>query len=318
MYKFPSIFVTACVTTLLLAVPLSAQRPDDAMLGAMFQGRQPPPGAVTLIGRAFMNQVQDGYAHIIALIVAADNADALKELGLTAEEINELKAAKVQMMAAVIMEAPKYYRLKNMSPEEQKSVQADLEKEVSRITEYLEKFAPPDKKDRVQKLVFQQLGGLENPLVNPAMLNVFHLTAEQKQKAQAVFDEMKEDRKNQMEELFKIREKIAALGPNITPQEREKLDAERRELEERGFATSKRLAERLRAILTPEQREAEKQLIASRPSFMSRLPRQMRESASSRSGYIPGIDPWRPGQPVPDSSERSDEIKQHKKFPVRE
>ncbi|MDR3182228.1 MAG: hypothetical protein LBT89_04775 [Planctomycetaceae bacterium] len=315
MYRFLLIFVT----TLLFAVPLSAQRPDAAMLGAMFQGKQPPPGAVTVLGRAFMNQVQDGYANTIALIVAADDANAQKELGLTAEEINKLKAAKVQMMAAVIMEAPKYSnRLKNMSPDEQKSVQADLEKEMSRITEHLERFAPPDKKDRIQKLVFQHLGGLENPLVNPAMLNTFNLTAEQKQKTQAVFDEMKEERKNQMEELFKIREKMTALGPNITPQEREKLDAERRALEERGFATSKRLAERLRAILTPEQRAAEKQLIASRPSFLPQLPRQMRETASSRSEYVPGADSWRPGQPVPDNKDRSDEIKRRKQFPVKE
>jgi hypothetical protein len=108
------------------------------------------------------------------------------------------------------------------------------------------------------------------------------------------------ERAAQMEAGFKLIEKAIALGgPNMSAEDREKLNNERRELEAQIFATGKKLAERLRKHLTAEQLEQEKQLIASRPAFLPRLPRQMRETQEANNEYRPGADSWRPGQEIP-------------------
>ena len=108
-----------------------------------------------------------------------------------------------------------------------------------------------------------------------------------------------------MESALKLAEKVIAVGgpQNLSQEEREELRKAGQELETQSFETAKKLADRLRQHLTPAQLELEKQLIASRPSFLPPLPRQMQRSEEniekSGDGYAPDARSWRPGQELP-------------------
>jgi len=260
----------------------------------MFQGQTPPPGAVSVLGRAFIGSFQNGFGNSLVMLIGAEDQNVRQELGLTDTEVNSIQLLKAQM----VLNAPKYAaRFKTMTEADYKGLQEDLERDMGRITEFFNSSLSAERKENVQKFVFQSLGGLDSPMVSLSSMETLNLSEDQKQKMKTIFDEMKGERVAPMEASFKLIEKAIALGSTMTPEDREQLDKERRELEAQIFATGKKLAERLRRHLTAEQLEREKQLIASRPAFLPGLPRQMRENTNTESGgYTPGTDSWRPGQ----------------------
>jgi len=140
-------------------------------------------------------------------------------------------------------------------------------------------------------------------------MEALNLSEEQKKKMQTVFDEMRNERAGHMEATLTMMEsaieRIAAVGgpQNLSQEEREEFDAMRRELEAKSVVTARKLANRLRQHLSPTQLELEKQLIATRPDFLGRLPRHMQREentdAKENDVYAPGINSWQPGQPLP-------------------
>ena len=276
------------------------------MMGTMFQGQPPPPGALTVMGRSFFGAMETGFGNSLALLISADNQDFRKELGLTDAEANSIQLLRAQM----VLHAPQYAnRFKSMTEADQQNVQQDLMRDMGRVTAALDKMLAPERKENVQKLVFQALGGLDSPLVNLSTMEPLNLSEDQKKKMQSVFDEMRDERVAHMETTLKMMEgameRTAAVGgpQNLSQEERDEFDRVRRELETQSFATARKLADRLRQHLTPAQLELEKQLVAARPSFLGRLPRQMQReenAAAEESGvYSPGIHSWQPGQPLP-------------------
>ncbi|GHT10217.1 hypothetical protein FACS1894170_01980 [Planctomycetales bacterium] len=279
-------------------------------IGDALLGKSPPPGAITVVGRSFASSVQNGLGTSMALIIGSDDPKVREELGLTDDEVNKLRLLKTQIM----LQAPKYAgKFKSLKPEDQAGLQSEIEKDFGRITEHLNGTFSPERKAKAQKLMFQTLGGLNNPMVNPDMLDALNVSADQKTKAKAIFDEMKPERLALLEEGLKLAEKAIALGgPNISDADREALRAEREALAVRAFALSKKLGDRLRGTLTPEQLGMEKNLIASRPSFLPGLPRQLRETEAEQ--YVPGANSWQPGQGVPIKTEE----RTLKPFPTKE
>jgi hypothetical protein len=300
-----------------MSVPVmgQGQRIGGPFGQAMFQGKLPPPGAATVVGRSFVYSVHNGFGDSLALLVAADEKKVRDELGLTDDEANQLRLLKGQ----ILFNTPKYAsRFKSMTEADQEGVQAELMRDMQRVAEQVNRIATPERKEKTQKLVFQILGGLDNPMVNPAMLDTLHLSPEQKKKADATFEEMKEERIAMLEESLQLAEKMITLGgPNMSPEDRAKMEEERKVLEAKIFAMGKKLGSRLREHLTLEQREQEKNLIASRPLFLPKLPRPMREASPEM--YVPGSDSWQPGRGAPkQNDEENQPNKQRKKFPTTE
>ena len=295
-----------CTFLLLALLNLSALGQMRGPMGNLFQGQPPPPGAVTVMGRAFFGAMETGFGNSLALLISADNQNFRQELDLTDAEANSIRMLRAQMM----LHAPQYAnRFKTMTADDQQSVQQDLARDMGRVTSALENMLAPERKAKVQKLVFQSLGGLDSPLTTMSSMETLNLSEDQKKKIQTVFDEMRDERAGHMEKMLKMMEsameRIAAVGgpQNLSQEEREEFDTMRRELETQSFATAKKLADRLRQHLTPTQLELEKQLIATRPEFLGRLPRQMRREANTATEesevYSPGINSWQPGQPLP-------------------
>ena len=286
----------------MLSLPAWGQmlRPRNLM-GDIFQGQTPPPGAVSVLGRSFFGAIENGFGNSLALLIGSDNQNIRQEIGLTDTEANSIQLLRVQML----MNAPKYAdRFKTMTEADQQNIQQDLDRDMGRITEALNNVLAPERKEKVQKLAFQTLGGLDSPIINLHSMEVLNLSEDQKKKMQSVFDEVREERVAQMESMLKMAEKVVAIGgpQNLSEEEREKLRKEGDELRDQSFATAKKLADRLRQHLTSEQLELEKQLIASRPAFLPRLPRQMRQEEATTgddNGYTPGANSWRPGQELP-------------------
>jgi len=291
------LFVTLIVA---LSLPASAQRGNP--MRDIFQGQPPPPGTVTMLGRTVFGAMENGFAGPLTLIIGADDQNVRQELGLTDTEVNSIRLLRAQML----MNAPQYAnRFRTMTDETRESVQADLRRDFGRITEFVNTSLPQERRDNVQRLVFQSLGGLDSPIINLHSMEVLELSDSQKGHLKTVFDEMQEERVAQMEKALAMAERVVAAGgpQNLSEEEREQLRKEAEEFESQIYETSKKLAERLRQHLTPAQLEREKQLIASRPGFLPPLPRQLRqenrESVTESDGYAPGDRSWRPGQGVP-------------------
>jgi hypothetical protein len=293
-------FILFTALTVILDFPASGQMRGP--MRDMFQGQPPPPGAVTVLGRSVFGAIDNGFGSSLALLIGSDDQTVRQELGLTDTEANSIRLLRAQML----LNAPKYAnRFKTMTDENRQEIQQDLSRDLGRITAALDNALAPERKAKAQKFVFQTLGGLDSPMINLSSMETLNLSDKQKEKMQSVFDEMRDERVAQMEKFLGMAEKVVTAGgpQNLTPAEREELDKTRRELESQSFATAKKLADRLRQHLTPAQLELEKQLIASRPSFLPKLPRQMStaENTPGKSGgvYTPGADSWRPGQDVP-------------------
>jgi hypothetical protein len=308
MKKFFVVFLLAL--TLGLPAQGQTQRPGGPIVNALFDEGVPPPGAVTVLGRSFVGSLQNGFGNSLVLLFGSDDNNIRQELGITDEEANSLRALKAQ----ILLNTPKYAaRFKSMSEADHKMIQEDLEQEMSMITASIDKALSPERKEKTQKFVFQTLGGLDSPIINLNAMETLKLSEDQKKKMQSVFDEMKEERQSQMEEGLKLVEKAIALGGPLMPAEdQKKLNEERKDLDARIYGTGKKLGERLRLHLTLEQLEQEKMLIASRPSFLPKLPQQMR--TAEKESYAPGSNSWRPGQDVPI---QKDEPK-YKQFPRTE
>ena len=299
---FCSILFVASVT--ILSSPASGQ--GRAAMGEIFQGQAPPPGAVTVLGRAFFEAGEAGFGNALTMLVGADDRNVRQELGLTDAEVNSIRLVRTQML----LNAPQYAaRFRTLNEENQQSVQEDLIRDMGRITRTLDTALPPERKENAQKLGFQAIGGVDSPLINITSMEVLNLSAEQRAKLEGVFDEMRAERRAHGDKMLEMAEKvIAAGGPqNLSQEDQEEMQRVGRELEAQSLATARKLAERLRQHLTQEQLALEKELLASRPAFLPRLPWMDRANQgentatdeSSGDGYAPGADSWRPGQGVP-------------------
>jgi len=281
---------------MLFGTPVLGQPQMRGPMRDMFQGQPPPPGTVTVLGRSVIGSIQNGFGNSLIMLFGSENQDIRQELGLTDAEVGSMQLVRTQMM----MNVPRYAaRFRTMNEADHKEVQADLERDMGRITEFVNNSLSAERKEKVQKLAFQSLGGIDSPMISLDSMEVLNLSEDQKRKLRGTFDEMQKEREAQMEAGFSLVERAIALGGNMSPEDREKLEQERRELEAQIFATSKKLAERLRQHLTAEQLAQERQLLASRPAFLPRLPRQMQGNTESTGGYTPGANSWRPGQELP-------------------
>jgi hypothetical protein len=251
---------------------------------------------VTVLGRSVIGSIQNGFGNSLIMVFGSEDQNIRQELGLTDAEVNSMQLVRAQMMLNV----PRYAaRFRTMNEADHAAVQAELERDMGRITDFVNNSLSAERKEKVQRLAFQSLGGIDSPMISLHSMEVLNLSEDQKRRLQGTFDEMQQEREAQMEAGLNLFERAIALGGNMSPEDREKLEQERRELEAKIFATSKKLAEGLRRHLTAEQLAQERQLLASRPAFLPRLPRQMQGNPEGGGGYTPGAGSWQPGQELP-------------------
>ncbi|GHT35692.1 hypothetical protein FACS189427_05560 [Planctomycetales bacterium] len=314
-------FLTGIITAALLFYAASVSFPQSERqkeaqkrAEALFNGK-PPAGTATVVGSSVIQSIHEGFGNYIILLEAADNEKIRNELGITEEQAKSLKNARDGIRVQALMNVPKYVeRFKKMSDADKQPIQQDLVKDIKKISDYMDTVVPEEQKNKSRTLFFQAVGGLESPIVNPDMLKVLNLSDDQKQKTDAAFKELEQERIAQMEDGLKLVEKaVEKGGVNMSPEDREAIEKEGKALEARIFATGKKLGEKLRTFLTDDQKAMEKKLLANRPDFLPKLPGPMRGDYTKE--YVPGLDSWSPGQGVPDKAK---EKKRRRPFPQKE
>jgi Spy/CpxP family protein refolding chaperone len=142
---------------------------------------------------------------------------------------------------------------------------------------------------------FQLAGGLNSPSLNNQMLEHLGLTPAQKEQLNAITSAREAEIVSSRRQFNFIR---------ATPAEREAFDAA-------NVERTKKYAEQIKAILTPEQKTKAEKLTADIPALREKLGMPLEGLAVSRTeqrtqrqqqdtpAYTPGPDAWRPGQPLP-------------------
>lgn len=271
-----------------------------------FGGSPPPPGTVSILGRSLVKSGAMGGANNIPIMAATRDERVRAELGMTQEQVNKLKTIQSESSAQLLLKGAQYaMRFKKMTPDDHAQLEADISKEVDYFTKKIQAVVTPEQLQKSRTIVFQSVGGLDSPVLHVDALETLDLTAEQREKAKQVMDSLEKERLELLEEGLKLAEKAVALGgPNMSPEDREKLRLESRALEARAYASGAKVGDAIRPFLTEEQKAKAVRLIANRPSFLPPLPRQLRERGGADDpGYRPGADSWQPGQALPDGQQ---------------
>ncbi|MGL4595027.1 MAG: hypothetical protein ACRCUY_09890 [Thermoguttaceae bacterium] len=278
-------------------------------------GFTPPPGTVSVVGRAAIMQMEKGFANTFVLLSAGRDQNVRNTLGFSEEQAETLKSLNEELRGQMLADMPKYLvRFQSMTPNDHAAMQKEIEMKMEEISNKVEKVTTPEQKQKARTLVFQGMGGLESPVINLDAMSALNLSDAQKEKMKGTFKELEAERLAQLEEGIKLAEKAMALGgpAGMSAEDRKKIEEERKALEVRIFATGKKLGEKLRVQLTSEQIELEKNLIANRPAFLPKLPGPMRVVDDAT--YKPSQNSWTPGQGAP---ERQNE-RTRKPFPRTE
>jgi len=291
-------FILFAAFIILSSLPASGQRRGS--IEDMLQGQTLPPGVLTVLGRSVFDALESGHGNSLALLLNVDDQNVQQELGLSDTETDAIRAIRLQMM---LNAAPYMNRIRNITTEDQGSLQEDISRDLGRISGQINNVLPPESQKNVHKMVFQSLGGLNSPVMSVRSMETLNLSDEQKDKVREVLDETREERMAQVDAMLAMMEKTMAAGnpQELSQEDKEALEQQRRDFETQMLATRKKVTDRLQQHLTPEQLEQEKQIIASRPAFLPNLTipiRQEENTEKNNIGPTPRADTL-PNQDVP-------------------
>jgi Ni/Co efflux regulator RcnB len=277
-----------------------------------------PAGTVTVLGRSFVKSASSGSANIGPFLASVRDQRVRDDLALNQEQVDKIKAIQNEMNGNTLMKTAKF-AMKITNADEKTKI--EMEKEIIDDIKGFEKriFAvvTPEQMQKSRTLVFQTLGGLDSPFGNVDTLTALNLTDEQKDKAKSAIDKMQAERLELLEDSLKLAEQaVAAGGPNMSQEDREKFEKEFRFLETRSYESGKKVGDAVRPLLTEEQKTLAIRLMANRPSYLPPLPKRLAAGAQGDEGYRPNDDSWKPGQGAP-KGEEDDTIRPERLFPIR-
>ena len=245
---------------------------------------------------------------------ALNNAEMRRDLGFTEEQNRQMREMRTFIQTEALRRIPQTLeRFRNFQESSEREIAAEVQDGIARIRGRFDQIVTPTQREKAQTLSFQAFGGLDSPVVNPEMISILNLSDEQKEKARALFRETEKERVEIMEAGLKLAEKaVAAGGPRMSVEDRNQIEQEGRALEGRVYASGKKLGARIREFLTDAQKKQADELMANRPAYLGRLPRQLRPEEPD-TGWRPGDSSWEPGQGVSEDMI----VPQERRFPTR-
>jgi len=279
-----------------------------------FGGQPPPPGLVSAVGRKIIESSAEGSTTTFMYFAALNNADMRRDLGITDEQNRQMREMRTLIQTEALKRIPQTLeRFRNYQAGSEREIAAEVQDGITRIRARFDQIVTPAQREKAQTLSFQAFGGLDSPFVNPEMISTLNLSDEQKEKARALFQETERERIEIMEAGLKLAEKaVAAGGPGMSAEDRNRIEQEGRALEGRIYASGKKLGARIREFLTDAQKKQADELMANRPAYLGRLPRQLRPE-ENETGWRPNDSSWQPGQGVSEDMI----VPQERRFPVR-
>ncbi len=184
----------------------------------------------------------------------------------------------------------------------------------------------------------------ENPIISPGMFEALDLSPDQRKQLETIKKEMEPEFEKNMDKLvdaqFRIKERIQGelddkLAGVTDPEQRKKIsdeilkkalavDPEVQKLEKEILGSSREFATKLKTrmfdVLTDEQMDRMTDLIDNPPDYVKKLldraRRERRERETVLGEWTPGLDSWKPGDPIPE--EYLEQRKERKKnFPKK-
>ena len=153
----------------------------------------------------------------------------------------------------------------------------------------------PTQRTKAGELLFQTQGGFESQMLDVRALGVLDLTDAQKEQIRKITEERNAEN---IRAMTALRESGADMRDPAT-WEGMRTDSD---------ARTKKFADQIQALLTPEQKAKADQLTAGIPAVRERLgipaPGQQQQGRGQQQGrqaptYTPGAGSWRPGEGVP-------------------
>ena len=269
-----------------------------------FGGAAPPPGMVSAVGRKVIESTAGGGTTTVMYFAALDNAEMRKDFGFTEEQNKQMRELRSLIQMETLKRAPKMFEsFQKNGANSEKDLTAEVEDAIQKIRGRMDEIVTPAQKEKAKTISFQAFGGLDSPFVNPEMISALNLSEEQKEKAKTLFETTVKERTEIMEAGLKLAEKaVAAGGPRMSDDARRSLEDEWKALEGRIYASGKKLGSQIRSFLTDAQKKQADDLMANRPSYLGRLPRQLRNEETSNE-WRPSDSSWTPGQGVAEEAE---------------
>lgn len=242
------------------------------------------------------------------------NPEIKSRLELSEEQVGKL--VKLSEESRVRLPGDRRQGSGQPSREEMQKFREEFEKRISENQTKINQILTPEQQEKYKTLQFQLVGGLDSPFLNARNLDVLNLTEEQKAKLKAI----NEAREAESRAAFEKR------GPvdwrDLSQEDREKLGAELRAENE---ARTKKFAEQIKAILTPEQKEKAEKLTAEAKDVREKVGietggrRNGGDRSDRRNGeYRPGQDSWRPGQGAGERGNQNQNRQPRRAFPQAE
>ncbi|MDR2705440.1 MAG: Spy/CpxP family protein refolding chaperone, partial [Planctomycetaceae bacterium] len=218
------------------------------------------------------------------------NAEIKSQLGLTEEQVGKLGKLSEELRAR------RNDRRQGSGPpsrEELQKFREEFEKRLDESQAKIDQILTPEQQEKLKTLQFQLIGGLDSPFLGVRSLAVLNLTDEQKAKLKAINDEREAESRAAFEKRGQVDWR------KLSQEEREKLGAE---LQAENEVRTKKFAEQIKTVLTPEQKEKAEKLTAEAKEVREKVGIGTRERRGgddrpARDGgeYRPGQDSWRPG-----------------------
>ncbi len=270
-----------CVSLLIFAQSILAQPPGPGGPGGpggRGPGRGPGPGGpMALFG----------------------GEEGRKDLNLTDDQVKKIEGAFMEAFSQ--MSGPPPRNPRDMSAEERQKMRDQFEKLQQNIIGKVETILDKDQLEKARTRSFQA-GGFAGLGMNVFAQSALKLTDEQKEKMRSIQDEM-------MREMGPPPGRSREEMEKMSPEEREKFFQDMRARREEN---EKKISEKIKAILTPEQLAQGDKMISETPDYI----KQARNRGPGRGGprdggpppgdgeYQPGADSWQPGQGRGDASPR--------------
>jgi Spy/CpxP family protein refolding chaperone len=251
------------------------------------------------------------FAYIGGIESLTRNPEVKSQLGLSEEQVGKLVKLSEELRARRPDRRP---GSGPPSREEQQKFEKGLDESQAKINQIL----TPEQQEKFITLRFQIAGGLDSPFLGIRDMEVLNLTDEQKAKLKATL----ETRDAESRAAFEKRGQVDIRG--LSQEESRKLFAE---IQAENEARTKKFAEQIKAVLTPEQKEKVEKLTAEAKEVREKIGTGNRErerrGGEDRQGrgegggeYRPGQDSWRPGQ---GTGERGNQNRQPRRaFPQTE
>ncbi|MDR3197032.1 MAG: Spy/CpxP family protein refolding chaperone [Planctomycetaceae bacterium] len=237
------------------------------------------------------------------------NAEIKSQLDLTEEQVGKL----LKLSEELRPRRPERPQGSGGMPsrEEMQKFREEAEKRIDEGQAKINQILTPEQQEKFKTLQFQLIGGLDSPFLNVRSLDVLNLTDEQKAKLKAI----NEEREAESRAAFEKRGQVD--WRRLSQEDREKL---RSELQAENEVRTKKFADQIKAILTPEQKEKAEKLTTEAKEIREKVGIGVRDRRNGEDrperGDRVNPDSWRPGEGTGDR--RNQNRQQRRAFPQEE